>query len=346
VAPLAAQLRARFRKGVPGLAQDDRALCEAVVRFCDAHKTHAMVDKALDDEFFAQIYAAAEDDEPRFVLADRLQERGDPRGEFIALQYARLSAAPSAEALAREQDLFDRHATRWLGSLRPVLFKAGLVFERGFPVEGRLTGNAHDIRRAAGDPAWVTFRALDVDYATRRGSPVDGLLVAPSMRSLRRLVALSTDDAVRLERSGVKLSIEQLVIRGLSDEIAALGAFPRLKRLDVQYGAPAAGVARLLAQDAIARLESFAIEWYRRGRACFTRGPDGTLSALAFDLWGGDGDPIDALADLLNGFRVCGRGLSRVLARSEQPLADDDRDRLAAIARDVRAEIAFASKMA
>jgi uncharacterized protein (TIGR02996 family) len=42
-----------------------------------------------EDKLLAEVYASPDDDAPRLVYADWLQERDDPRGEFIALQIAR-----------------------------------------------------------------------------------------------------------------------------------------------------------------------------------------------------------------------------------------------------------------
>ncbi len=78
-----------------------------------------------------QVKAAPADDAPRLVLADALTDRGDPRGEFIALQCARARMAPGDQGalLLREQALLSEHSAKWLGAL-----PAGVEchFERGF----------------------------------------------------------------------------------------------------------------------------------------------------------------------------------------------------------------------
>src|SRR5215217_4715089 len=76
------------------------------------------------DAFLSAIREAPDDDTPRLVLADWLEDHGDPdRAEFIRVQ-CRL--APGGEALdpevraalqARQQALLDRHGGAWLGSL-------------------------------------------------------------------------------------------------------------------------------------------------------------------------------------------------------------------------------------
>jgi hypothetical protein len=180
------------------------------------------------------------------------------------------------------------------------------------------------------------------------------------MGSLRRLVGLSSSDAASIERSEGTVPIEELALTSWHDDLTALHAFPNLRRLQATYGRPARTIARLLAHSGPARLESFTIDGYHRdpppgaavvvgqrhgwdfgGTARFTRAPDGTLSHLVFDMWGNDGDHVEALARLFEGFRERGDGLERVVARSAQPLAEVDRDRLGRLARAAGAELAF-----
>ncbi len=91
---------------------------------------------SVEAELIAAITAAPDDDAPRMVYADHLMQRGDPRGEFIALQ-CRLARAEAADepgdvaVIARERQLHDEHADVWTGPLRNI-FDAGYVFRRGF----------------------------------------------------------------------------------------------------------------------------------------------------------------------------------------------------------------------
>ncbi len=75
------------------------------------------------------------DDSARIVYADALLERGEARGEFIALQ---LDGSPAA--LKRANALLKKHRESWLGPLHFVL--RNVVFERGFLVEAELERNA------------------------------------------------------------------------------------------------------------------------------------------------------------------------------------------------------------
>ncbi len=60
------------------------------------------------------LFAAPQDDGPRLVLADALQELGDPRGEFISLQ---LNPRRSQRSERRMQKLLERHRGAFLGPL-------------------------------------------------------------------------------------------------------------------------------------------------------------------------------------------------------------------------------------
>ena len=55
-----------------------------------------LTDEKIQQRFREMIYAEPDNDDARLVYADYLQERGDPRGEFIALQYARDASAPES----------------------------------------------------------------------------------------------------------------------------------------------------------------------------------------------------------------------------------------------------------
>ena len=58
---------------------------------------------------FDAVAADPDDDAPRQVLADALLERGDLRGEFVALQLLRARKAATPAQEAREAHLEDEH---------------------------------------------------------------------------------------------------------------------------------------------------------------------------------------------------------------------------------------------
>lgn len=78
-----------------------------------------LADVGADGEaLLREVLASPDDDRPRLVYADYLQQRGDPRGEFIAVQcaHAKLPEGDArAEPLAaRAQALLGKHQREWV----------------------------------------------------------------------------------------------------------------------------------------------------------------------------------------------------------------------------------------
>ena len=123
------------------------------------------------------------DDKLRAVYADLLQERGDPRGELIALQLAGRDAA-------RVKTLLSAYSQHWVGGLGPVLGEA--VFERGFLSRVELTeAPASGFAALVGDPIWATVKQITV---FKMLPVLHELFAHPVMRSLERVIA---DDGSR-----------------------------------------------------------------------------------------------------------------------------------------------------
>ena len=246
-----------------------------------------------EDDLIAQIYANPDDDGPRAVLADYLSNRGDPRGEFIALQLLAKLGKPERARLAA---LLGDHKKAWLGELADIMLIGKLSYARGFPARGSLDGAAARaaIERLTGHPAWRTFVALDVrgdwpgyveylshdafhglrELTTVGPSALSGF-VEPAPRALRRLVVSgefdgSSSSPALLEGHGMP-ALETLGmihwIRGDPDSpnlelVLGSPLGQRLTRLEILQssnyaGAGEAWVARLLAAEH--RLPSLAV---------------------------------------------------------------------------------------
>jgi uncharacterized protein (TIGR02996 family) len=96
---------------------------------------------------FAAILADPEDDTPRLVYADWLEEHGDPeRAEFIRVQI-KLARLPTADLESREEVLLARHEEEWLSPLKA----------RGAPLEG---GAAGAFRRGFVEVVWMPATAF------------------------------------------------------------------------------------------------------------------------------------------------------------------------------------------
>jgi uncharacterized protein (TIGR02996 family) len=168
-----------YRKFRP---DDDRDLALA------AAEARVTARPAQDAEgLWLAVYAAADDDGPRAVLADWLQERGDPRGEFIALQ---LAAPRSRDAARRMVTLSRAHGRDWLGRLASVVLPYEVVWERGFPARARFSvKRTSDARRLVGMVELSTLRALRLGaLAQVAGDELCArVLLQPSLRRLREL---------------------------------------------------------------------------------------------------------------------------------------------------------------
>jgi uncharacterized protein (TIGR02996 family) len=86
------------------------------------------------DPFVAAIHAEPDDDVPRLIYADWLDEHGDPRGPFVRAQVA-LARLPvddpqRAEWAELEKELLAEHEGEWAGELNEEMF--GWCFHRGF----------------------------------------------------------------------------------------------------------------------------------------------------------------------------------------------------------------------
>lgn len=127
----------------------------------------------------AAVYAASDDDGPRLVYADALLEKGDPRGEFITLQFEREKRRLTHAERQREHALQAEHQTAWLGPLALTVdeWQDLALFRRGF------------------------VRTLAVDSS--KPAVMKALVAAPGFKTLRTLVMRlhDTDLPVELLRS-------------------------------------------------------------------------------------------------------------------------------------------------
>jgi uncharacterized protein (TIGR02996 family) len=94
---------------------------------------------SAEDDLLREILAHPAADEPRKKYGELLEQRGDPRGEFIRIQYRFFLAwlakdfydLPNVwELSAREETLLKQHGAEWSRDVRPLV--EDVVFERGF----------------------------------------------------------------------------------------------------------------------------------------------------------------------------------------------------------------------
>jgi uncharacterized protein (TIGR02996 family) len=100
------------------------------------------------DAFLRAIFEAPDDDAPRLVYADWLEENGDPfRAEFIRVQCELARTRGGASLQAREQALLEAYQGEWLGPLRRWAVR--WTFHRGFLVEVAVPLSVYIFHRAA-----------------------------------------------------------------------------------------------------------------------------------------------------------------------------------------------------
>jgi uncharacterized protein (TIGR02996 family) len=88
-----------------------------------------------EKEILESIWAAPDDDRPRLVYSDWLQEKGDPRGEYIELSCKDWGSTPWDDPVRRKADarasaLEKKYRAQWVASARPYIRSWG--FARGF----------------------------------------------------------------------------------------------------------------------------------------------------------------------------------------------------------------------
>src|SRR3569833_596282 len=141
-------------------------------------------------ELIVDCAAAPDDDRPRLVYADFLQQRGDPRGDFIALQCAyEVARAADDDSLSvllakRWRKLLDEHEVQWVAGAWSVLPRS-MKFRRGF-IEHALLDDAEELGNVMTQlrPYAPLLRALAAAHADARGHRVDRLDAGSARRAL------------------------------------------------------------------------------------------------------------------------------------------------------------------
>ncbi len=135
-------------------------------------------------EVLRSMESCPSDDESRAVIADRLIELGDPRGEFISLQLSEDAGQANEQTSARAQVLLEKHGEEWLGELRPAAYRAW--FRRGFLWRLDLHASSRGGKNVAGLQSSVLSTVEELG-----GKPSPAIYVAfitsPKMTSLKTI---------------------------------------------------------------------------------------------------------------------------------------------------------------
>ena len=169
-ARIEAQLADRAASSL-GALETERALVQAIVADLDA-------------------------DAPRLVYADWLQERNDPRGEFMALDIA---LAHGKKVKGKRNKYLKTHCSALLGPLEKVSdwgsdFERGLLAKMHFTAQkGGLDVGEDRRQQTLKDLRWATVRSLRVGYSDEGAAAVFGHAPLLALETLSNpgLVALS-----------------------------------------------------------------------------------------------------------------------------------------------------------
>jgi uncharacterized protein (TIGR02996 family) len=278
--------------------------------------------------FLARIREVPDDDGPRLIFADWLDEQGDPRGEFIRVQVAlaRLSDYDRRRpALLRaERDLLGRYGERWAAPFDGLA--TGPVFRRGFVDEVKVTARQFLARGAALFAAWPVRRLHLLDL----GGHLSAVLASPLLARLTGLTVFAQHLGEPLARAVA----DSPHLAGLTDL--------RLGRNRVGD----AGAGCVVGSPHLSRLEVLDLSENELSAACRVLGDPATAGLRDLDL-GGNGLGSAGAARLaghsaaggLRALRLGGTGLTdaglaalagsphlsrlTVLDVSDNPLGDD-----------------------
>lgn len=170
-----------------------------------------------EEQLLAAVLERPDDDGPRQVLSDFLLEKGDPRGEFIALQFKRRTGGLAPKDEAREKALINKHAADWLGDFANFTLKKSLRFERGFLSACEyFAKKKSDADRAVGHRLWATVERIDGPV------PIEVLTGSP-LRALRELGP--SPDKIAYSATSAIVGLEAVAA------MAARGPLPRLESI-------------------------------------------------------------------------------------------------------------------
>jgi uncharacterized protein (TIGR02996 family) len=195
-------------------------------------------DKA--DTFLEDIIANPDDDTPRLIFADWLEEeRGDSdRAEFIRLQIERARLpewdARQVRLRLRELALLEQHQREWKEELPRIRGVAWDGFRRGFVAMAAFSSFAMLGSKASACWAVAPIEAVSVPWPRRPGSP-ESILAIPGLRELTIIGNLvARRDLAQLADSPVLSTLRILNVRNCSlgvDGFRRLVASPQLGNL-------------------------------------------------------------------------------------------------------------------
>ena len=241
------------------------------------------------DTLLDAIYAAPGDLAARAVYGDWLQERGDPRGELIALQ---LREPKTADQAKRERALVDQHAEKWIGRLTEIT--TWVEFELGFLAR---CGLSRIPKWALGRREWATVKHVGISDDWSRD--IGPLVTHEAMKSLESLRLPSRAFVALLASSyTARMPVRRMTIDGnlTASQWTTLDEAPLfapLRELEIR------GDVENASQIPTSRYERVSM-MLRGWVVTWKRGADDRLSALVVEpgkvRWGSKLDPKHLLS--------------------------------------------------
>lgn len=201
-------------------------------------------------ELLAAVYAAPKDDGARMVLADWLQEHGDPHGEIIALEMRPRDAGGEE----RLRELMALHGRRILGEIEPCITRSGATIRRGFLEEAEVyIDDEAVLDRASKSTAWGTVESIHFLTGSLQ-------TLSPAMTA-ERVSGLEDETFIRAGAGGHRIRDLAVTVSAAKSlkALAASKAFPILRRLEVGGAIEPDRVEAVLKGPIAAKLDTLAV---------------------------------------------------------------------------------------
>jgi uncharacterized protein (TIGR02996 family) len=143
-----------------------------------------------EQALFQAILEAPDDDAPRFVYADYLEERGDPRGEYVRLACRQARKwpfrieDPGDPESTRMWELERKHGKRWLAAMPTFEGVRWWSLWRGFPA---IQVRGWPPLKRYGKRIWQLAPVEDVDFTSLSVPGARALVASPYLAQIRRL---------------------------------------------------------------------------------------------------------------------------------------------------------------
>lgn len=170
------------------------ALPPSTLALLEALELKLAPSQRLTEGLLAGVHAAPAQGSPRLVFADALTEQGDPRGEFIALQFAHAAGELPLGKREHMQRLLVASGRTWFDGLENQVAPLA-VFHQGFLREVRLATRAPD----PAAPAWNTVECVD---AGGIATTLSSFLMHPNLARVHTLRTLRGGTLEELARHG------------------------------------------------------------------------------------------------------------------------------------------------